>query len=803
MTSLGKHFEIADEKLKALSKYTFKGVNYRITVLTDRLIRFEYSLDGNFYDGATEQVHNRRFEIEPKIKVEQDQNYLVITSKYFIMQYAKEKPFKGPSFAPDSNLKVKLVNTDKIWYPNHPEARNFKGSAYSIEDFLDKTVLSNGLYSTDGFALLDDSKTMIINKDGYLKLNENKRNDFYLFIYRRDFGLCLKDYFTLTGYPPLIPRYALGIWWNRDLIYNEEDIHKLLYAFNKHEIPLSVLLLSEFWHNKDKSNYNLYKSGFTFNNELFPDPARLTNYLHDNNVRIGLNIDGSEGITPLDDAYLKMKEELKEESEIIPFKVLDKEFIDSYFENLINPLYNLGIDFFWIDTKDEAITRVLNYYHFNDYKKFKDKRGIILSRNGGKSAHLYPIHYSGETKVGWSTLKYLPYFNSSASNIGLSWWSHDVGGFKNGIEDNELYLRYIELSTFSGIFRFSARRGDFYKREPWRWDMVTYTIVKNYCKLRHRLIPYLYTEGYNYHKNCLPVIEPLYYYYPELIDESAYKNEYYFGTELLVSPITKPKDKVMNRAVEKIFLPSGTWYDFKTGKKYMGNKRYISFFKDEDYPVFAKAGAIIPLAVIDDNDLNNTNNPKGLEIDIFPGASNVYKLYEDDGISSKYENKDYIFSSIEYTYASDGYTLNIHKDEGNIDLIPQRRDYIIRFKNTRKPEKVMVEANGEKLKDITSYIDDNDFIIKIDNVDVTRPLIVNCVGNNIEIDAVRIINEDIFEIISDLKIETLLKEKIAAVIFSDLPINKKRIAVRKLKKAGLQDIFIKMFIKLLEYVEEI
>ena len=802
MASLGKHFETNLDNLKALSKYTFKGVNYRITVLSDRLIRFEYSLDGTFYDGATEIVHNRKFP-EPNIKIEQDQNYLVITSKYFIMQYAKEKPFKGPSFAPDSNLKVKLVNTDKIWYPNHPEARNFKGSAFSIEDFLDKTVLSNGLYSTDGFALLDDSRTMLIDKDGYLNISNNKRIDFYLFIYRRDFGLCLKDYFTLTGYPPLIPRYALGIWWNRDLIYNFDDIQKLIYAFKRHEIPLSVLLLSEFWHNKDKNNYDKYKTGYTFNRELFPNPLELTNYLHDNHVRLGINLDGSEGISNMDDAYSKMCEELEiENGSIIPFKVLDRRFIESYFSYLINPLYELGVDFFWLDNKDEAVTRVLNYYHFNDYKKFKDKRGIILSRNSGKSAHLYPIHYSGETKVGWETLKYLPYFNSTASNIGLSWWSHDVGGFKNGVEDSELYLRYIELSTFSGIFRFSARRGDFYKREPWRWDMVTYTIVKDYCKLRHRLIPYLYTEGYKYHKNGLPVIEPLYYYYPELIDEPAYKNEYYLGTELLIAPITKPKDTVMNRAVEKIFLPKGIWYDFKTGKKFTGNKRYISFFRDEDYPVYAKSGSIIPLAILD-NDLNNTDNPKSLEINVFPGASNVYRLYEDDGISSNYENGDYLITSIEFNYASDNYTLNIHKEEGNSKLIPEKRNYKVRFRNTRKPEKVMVEANGEKLKEINSYTDDNDFVVEVNDVDTSRPFIINCIGNNIEIDAVRIINEDIFGIISDLKIETLLKEKLSSILFSEMPINKKRIAVRKLKSAGLNDIFIKMFIKLLEYISEI
>ena len=802
MVSLDSHFQINMDNLMGNSKVTFKGVNYRITVLSDRLIRFEYSLEGEFYDGATEIVRNRNF-TPPKIKVDQDEKYIVITTKYFMMQYEKEKPYKGPSFAPDTNLKVKLVNTDKMWYYSHPEARNFKGSAFSIEDFGSETTLSNGLYSTDGFAMLDDSNSMLIDKDGYMIPSSKKRVDFYLFAYRRDFGLCLKDYFQLTGEPPLIPRYALGIWWNRDQIYSFEDTKKLLQTFNKHEIPMSVLLLSEFWHKKDKNNYNLYKTGYSFNQELFKEPKEFVKYMHDRGVRVGLNLDGSEGINAFENNYLKMCEELgTDRTKLIPFKVFDKNFIVSYFNNLINPLYEFGIDFFWIDSKDDMVVRALNYYHFNDYKKFQEKRGMILSRNGGKSSHLYPIHYSGETKVGWNTLKYLPYFNSTASNIGLSWWSHDVGGFKGGIEDSELYLRYVQFSTYSPIFRFSSKRGPYYKREPWRWDMKTYTIVKNYCRIRQALIPYLYTEAYKYHKAFLPVIQPLYYYYPEIFDEPSYRNEYYFGTELLVAPITKPKDEVMNRAVEKIFLPKGVWYDFKTGKKFMGNKRYVSFFKDEDYPVFAKAGAIIPMAILDEN-INNTNSPKKMEIDIFPGSSNVYRLYEDDGISSLHEEGYYIITAIDFNYSNDNYLLSIHPVEGKTGIIPDYRDYRIRFRNTRMPERINIDINSEIITDFESYVDDNDLIVVVKHVDTKKQLNINCIGNNIEIAAVRIINEDINEIITDLKIETFLKERLAAIFFSDLEISKKRIEVRKLKSSGLKDLFIKMFIKLLEYIQEI
>ena len=781
MASLEKHFQINPENLISDNKMVFKGVNYRITVLSERLIRFEYSLDGKFQDNATELVHNRNFPV-PKIKMEQDDKFLVITTKYFVLQYAKEKPYKGPSFAPDSNLKVKLVNTDKLWYFDHPEARNFKGSAFSIEDFGSETTLSKGLYSTDGFALLDDSRSMIIDENGVMLPNTNKRQDFYLFLYRRDFGLCLKDYFTLTGYPPLIPRYALGIWWNRDQIYSFEDTKKLVNVFNKHDIPLSVLLLSEFWHNKDKKNYNLYKTGYTFNKELFPNPEVFTKYMHERGIRVGLNIDGTDGISNMDDGYLKMCEELNFPTDtVIPFKVLNQEFMVSYLDKLIKPLYNLGVDFFWLDSKDEIVTRVLNYYHFNDFKKFPDKRGMILSRNGGKASHLYPAHYSGETKVGWDTLKYLPYFNSTASNIGLSFWSHDVGGYKSGIEDSELYLRHVQFATFSPIFRFSAKRGAYYKREPWRWDTKTYTIVKEYSKLRHRLIPYIYTESYKYHKTCLPLVQPLYYYYPELFDEPIYRNEYYFGSQLLVAPITKPKDNIMDRAIEKIFLPKGIWYDLKTGKKFIGNKHYVSFFKDEDYPVFAKAGSIIPLACLDDN-INNTSSPKKMELQIFPGNSSSYRLYEDDGVTSLHKEGYYIITAIDFNYASDNYTLSISPVEGKTGIISDSRDYIVRFKNTRMPEKVTVILNNKIYENFSTKIDDNDFVIEIKNVDTRRQLEINCLGNNIEISAARILNEDINEIISDLKIETLLKERLASIIFSNLSTKKKRIAVRKLKK---------------------
>ena len=802
MASLDACFIPDLSKSQASEKAIFRGANYRISVLSERLIRMEYSVDGHFSDNLTTLVKNRNFSVPP-FKVEQDEKYLVITTNYFSLQYVKNKPFIGPKFAPDSYLKVNLLNTDKMWFYGQAEARNFKGGAVSLDDYSGKVKLDKGLYSTDGFVLVDDSNNLEIDANGFLIKPNSNKVDLYLFMYKRNFGLCLKDYFTLTGYPSLIPRYALGIWWNRERIYDFESTKTLIKAFNRYNIPLSVLLLSEFWHIKDKNNYNLYKTGFSFNRDLFPNPSEFVKYMHDRGVRVGLNIDPTEGIRKEEDRYINFANELNVGDGVtIPFNVIDRNFMALYVRHLIDPLLNVGIDVFWLDYKKDLLgINALDYYYNKDFTKVKNSRPLVLTRSPLVAPHNAGVLYSGETLVSWDTLKYLPFYNGLAANKGVTWWSHDVGGYKDGIEDSELYIRYVQFSCFSPIFRFSAKRGVYYKREPWSWDVKTFTIAREYCLLRQRLIPYIYSEACNYSKLGQPLIQPIYYSYPEIYDELSYRNEYYFGKELFIAPITKPQDVTMNRSIERIYLPSGTWYDFKSGKKFMGDKRYVAFYKEDEYPIFAKAGSIIPLANLGEN-INDTNPPKSMEINIFPGKSNVFKLYEDDGITKLYEDGYYIVTAIDYNYMQNNYTVIIHPIDGKTEIIPKFRDYKIRFRNSRVADSVDIYINGSKANlEFESYEDDNDFVVDIKNVDTTKQLTVNCKGKDIEINAVRIINEDINSIITDLKIPTKLKEEIANIFFSNLEIKQKRIEIKKLK--GLDKRFVRMFIKLLEYIAEI
>lgn len=801
MFDLGDQFKFDYEKIKAEPASIFRGNNYRITVLSESLIRLEYDTDGLFVDQPTELVWNRHF-ITPKFEIKQDDRYLEITTKYFHLFYRKEKAFIGSAINKMNNLRVDILNSDKVWYYGHPEVRNYSTPGTNLFSD-DKLKERKSLYSIDGFATIDDSNANFMNSDGTVAKKENKTIDIYLFAYLNDFNIALKDYYTLTGYPALIPRYALGNWWSKNEAYNDLSLKKLTDSFKENDIPLSVLLLDKDWHKRMYIKDNHLKTGFTFNNELFKNPAGMVNYLHSKGIRLGLSINPSEGIYSIDQNYEEMAKICPADKDLkIPFNVLDPKCLDAYLKLLIHPLDDIGVDFFFLDDIDKNQEQLFlkKHYHFYDMMRNYKRRPLVLGYNSSLASHRYPIVYSGKSEVNWQTLKMLPLFNADATNMGVSYLAHDLGGYYKGTEDSELYIRFTELGTFSPIFKFGSDFGKYYKREPWRWDIKTYTIVKNYMQLRHRLIPYLYDEAYRYYKDGTPLIEPIYYKYPELYDDELFRGEYYLGHELLVSPITGQKDSIMNRTIHRFYVPDGIWYDIVTGKKFPGGKTYVSFFREEDYPVFARAGAIIPLALTDN--LNDTNPPKGLEFQIYPGKDNKFELYEDDGNSDLYKKGFYLLSSIEYNYLPSNYTVIIRSIDGKSKIVPDERNYKFTFRNTKKADDVIVYFNNDQVG-YTSYVDKTDFVVEVKGVPTIGQLTVNCKGKDIEIDAVRIINEDIENILSDLPINTLMKEKIDKILFGDLEIKKKRIEIRKLKNKGLEKKYIQLFLKLLEYINEV
>ncbi len=795
MYNLGEHFKVDYEKIKPNKDSIVQGKNYRFTILSERLIRIEYRENGLFLDAPTQLVVNRNFP-KPNFNIKQDRNYLEISTNYFKLSYKKEQKINN-----SKNLKVEVLNSSSVWYYNHVEAKNY-GAPVIIEN--GKIENTKSLYSLDGFVSIDDSQGKIINEDGTFRDNDFEGYDIYLFVYLNDFYLCLKDYFNLTGYPSLIPRFALGNWWSRNKDYNDVTLKELVDNFKKYEIPISIILLDKDWHIRPYINKKYLATGFTFNKQLFKAPYEMISYLHTQGIRIGLNIDPTEGFYDSDEYFEQAKKYLAvDEKGVIPYNVLEPRWVDVYLKIFIHPLDALGVDFYWLDSYDQKNNFqdfLLKHYQFYDMERNYKRRPMLLSYSGNLAQHRYPVLYAGKTTVSWESLKQIPKYNASATNNGVSWWSHDIGGYFKGIEDNELYIRYVQLGTFSPILKFGADKGKYYKREPWRWSVKTQGIVKSFLELRHKLIPYLYSEAYKYTKDGIPILKPLYYVAPDMYDDLLYSDEYYFGSQLFVCPITKKKDHIMDRVVHRFYMPEGIWYDFFTGQKYPGNNNYVAFYKDQNYPVFAKAGSIIPLGTNDS--INDTNPPKNMEIHFFPGISNEYLLYEDDGLSSLYKKGFYLLTKIEYNYMPSNYTVIIRALEGKSGIVPERRNYKLIFRNAKQASDIVVYDNKQQI-DCKSYVSGPDFIVEIENVKSINQLTVNCKGKDIEFDPTRLINDDIEGILGDLQIETTMKEKIDEIIFSDLPIKKKRIAIRKLGNKGLEKKFVKLFLRLLEYISTV
>ncbi len=729
----------------------------RISVLTPRLVRIEYNENSIFEDRPTSRVINRKFE-KFSFGITESETLIEINTGIFTLTYVKNSPIKT------GKLKAVINRTKVEWNPSSKEIKNLRGINYSIDTMKENIILDKGLYSLDGYSILDDSNSLVLDEHDIF-IDRGKNNfDIYLFMYDNDFDSALKDYFSLTGYPSLIPRYALGAWWYKNDKYSETDIYNLINRFKSENFPISIFLLGD-------SLLNGYVPSINVKN--------ISDYLIKNNIKIGTTINPSINID-------------NNKNSFIPFS---NDKIGLYLNNIINNYNNVGIDIFSIDYKnsnDKINLWKLDHYH-SGAMVMRGKRSLTLTRNHGLSMHRYPVMWSGKTKVSFHTLNLLPRYNLQGYNVGVSFIAHPIGGYSGGIEEDELYLRYIEFACFSPIFLLASEGGLYYKREPWKWNYILKEHIRYYMNLRYKLIPYLYSESYKYHKEGKGLIKPFYFDYPKILDEPLYQNEYFFGSNFFIAPITERKNKIINRVFKKIYVPNGIWFDFLKGKKYIGNKYYNSFYNDEDYPVFVKAGSIIPMS-------NNIKEelPGTLELNIYPLDNGNYDLYEDDGISYNYEKGFYMITSFNYEYKEDNYTFTIKKKEGKNLL--NKRNYILRFKNIKNITELNINDNSIKYN---AFYDKDDFIINIEGLIVGRELTINIKGNNTFINYVTYINEEIKEILYDLEIDTKLKEEIDSILFSNLDIKKKRIQIRKLKRVGLDKKYIKIFIYLLEYIQKI
>lgn len=667
------------------------GEKYRITVLTDSLLRLEYSEQGKFEDRATQVVENRNF---PAIefKVERHSGGILLRTEVLQLVY-NEQEFTG--YGLSIEVKDKKTSLQKTWHFGET-IEDLGGTARTLDNVNGAEVeLDHGIISKSGYAVLDDSQSLVLDSNDWIAPGEEYRKDIYFFGYGHDYKRALKDFYFLCGKIPMLPRYALGNWWSRYYKYSEESYLELMDTFQEKGIPLSVAVLDMDWHLVDiATKYGSGWTGFSWNTELFPNPVEFMKKLHGRGMKITLNLHPADGIRAYEDSYPQIAEHMKvdkDAEEPVLFDITNPEFLQYYYEDVLNPLEEDGVDFWWTDWQQGSHSRmknldplwVLNHYTFLDNER-DGKRGLHLSRYAGPGSHRYPVGFSGDTIISWESLKFQPYFTATASNVGYGWWSHDIGGHMFGYKDEELMTRWIQFGVFSPVMRLHSTNCSFNSKEPWRFGRETERIMTKFLQLRHRMLPYLYTMNHRSCEEDIPLILPLYYEHPE--EEQAYihGNEYYFGNELLVLPMTSKCVSGIHMAKENLWLPEGIWYDIFTNRVYKGGRNITVYRDKETLPVLAKAGTILPMT--DQIENGSQNNPGQLHVYIYPGADGKFTLYEDDNLTHAYKDGRFAETEMELTKTPEGkMVFKICPQGKDFSVLPEQRSYMLEFAGCRKP----------------------------------------------------------------------------------------------------------------------
>ena len=689
---------------KALSENTVVGERYRFTVLTPSLIRMEYCPNGVFEDRASQSVFFRDFPAVSYTK-QSENGILTVETEELVLTYRENAEFSADT------LTVRLKNSPATSW-NYGEDFEDLGGTYKTLDMSNGPVpLGHGVCSRNGFSVMDDSSTMLLNDEGWVEVRTPDTTDCYFWGYGFRYREAVADLYRLTGIPPMLPAYALGNWWSRYHAYTQEEYQDLVLRFEREEVPFSVAVVDMDWHivkipeeykTGDGHQFESGWTGYTWNEKLFPDYKEFLKFLHEHNLKVSLNLHPAQGVG----CHEAMYEELATACGIDPktrqrvkLDILSPEYMAKYFDIIHHPYEEDGVDFWWMDwqqgkrywwihepnrdgkMQDEREVLeplwMLNHLHIADIQR-DGKRPMFFSRFGGVGSQRYPVGFSGDTYTTWDALNFQPQFTATASNVGYGWWSHDIGGHMGGYFDEDLQVRWLQLGVFSPINRLHSSPNEYLRKEPWCYSAPTEAVMKEWLQLRHRLFPYLYTMNYRCHAELQPLVQPMYYAYPQNSAAYEVKNQFFFGSELMVAPITTPTNPVSGMGRVEAWLPKGEWFDFFDGTRYVSEQgKILPLHRAADkYPVFAKAGAIVPMQT--EYLLGANADP---EIVVFPGANNSFTLYEDAGDGNEFETGACVKTKLEIDWENRAFT--ICAAEGDLSLVPETRRYTVVFRGVK------------------------------------------------------------------------------------------------------------------------
>ena len=487
--------------------------------------------------------------------------------------------------------------------------------------------------------------------DDYLFFaHAGKGLDYYM-IPGADIKEVLRKYIALTGKSELQQKWVYGFHQSHWGYLSADEIKEVSDTMRANHIPFDVI-------HCDIDYMEGYRV-FTFNGKRFADPKGLFDYLKSINVKpvciIDPGVKQDEGYFVYDEGearklFAKNPDGSTYVGKVWPGASVFPDFsmaeTRDWWADKIKIMTDAGVRGIWNDMNEPANftgqlpddvqfeggshLQMHNVYgHLmcqathEGLLKADGKRPFVLTRACCADSQRYCSGWTGDNHSMWGHIQLSLVQMMNLGMSGMYMTGSDVGGFGSDCTP-ELLIRWTQAGSLSPFFRNHYASGT-RAQEPWAFGTETMEIVRKAIALRYHLLPYLYDLAHE----DLPMLRPLVMEYPEDPMVANICDQFLIGEKLLVAPVITP-----GCTARSVYLPKGTWYDYYTGKRYTGGKYILAEAPIDHLPMFAKAGAVIPVAV---------GNPECVEditeiaLEVFPGNGS-FTHYTDDGETMDYAN---------------------------------------------------------------------------------------------------------------------------------------------------------------------
>ena len=536
----------------------------------------------------------------------------------------------------------------------------------------------------------------------------------YLVIRGQNCAEVLRRLSGFTGKPALLPKWAYGYIQSRERYHSAAELLAAAQEFRRRKLGLDCIVL----------DWLSWKEGCwgdkTADPDRFPDVPGMIGALHALHVRFMVSV------WPNMD-HGRDCEEMKNAGGFLPasriYNAFSPEARDLYWQQCRRCWMDAGADALWCDScepftdpdwcgpekrdpeercrlvTEAASLRIdpekISLYASAHLRGLRDhwlrdiphKRPVLLARSGGPDAgSLGAILWSGDISARWDVLAAQVTEAVRVSCSGIPWWTVDIGGFftsrrepwfwrgdyPSGVNDpayRELYVRWFQFGSMLPVFR---SHGTDTPREPWAFgDGAEFGCLEQVLRLRYRLLPYLYASAARSCREGLPMLQAMMVAFPDDPSVLRLQDQYMLGDALLVRPVTRSLQD--GGGVTEVTLPAGTgWYDLLSGGFTEGGRHLQAATPLDRFPVFVRAGSILPVA---ENAESTADLPfPARELWIYGGADGSFSLYDDAGDGMDY--LDGAFLQIPVHYSDADRTLTLGRAEGTL---PADCDFRIRF----------------------------------------------------------------------------------------------------------------------------